>query len=78
MVNTVQFALHNQSSFLWCPAEGAPAPRIIWRKNEIVVQNSTNIRYKLTVDGTKDSYSCEVSSHGNFTKKELAVVIESE
>ena len=78
MVNTVQFARHNQSPFLWCPAEGAPAPRIIWRKNEIVVQNSTSIRYKLAVDGTKDNYSCEVNSHGNLTKKELVVLIESE
>ena len=77
-VITTQFVLHNQSSFLWCPAEGAPAPNIVWRKNEFVVQNSTNVRYKLTVEGNKDSFSCEVNRQGNLTKKELAVSIESE
>ena len=78
-VKTTQFAQLNHSSFLWCPAEGAPAPFIVWRKNGIIVQNSTSIRYKLdTVKENKESFSCEVQNNDQVLKKELALYVESE
>ncbi|KAJ7335967.1 hypothetical protein OS493_013331 [Desmophyllum pertusum] len=78
-VKTTQFLLFNHSSFLWCPAEGAPAPIIFWRKGGIVVQNSTSVRYKLgIVTGNNVTYSCEVKSNDQLKKKELVLFIESE
>ena len=78
-VKTTQFVLFNYTSFLWCPAEGAPAPTIVWRKNGIVVQNSTSVRYNLgIVKENNSTYSCEVKTSDNLTKKELAIFIESE
>ena len=78
-VKTSQSVLFKQLSFLWCPAEGAPAPNIVWRKNGIVVQNSTSVKYNLTLmKETKDNYSCEVTSQGNWTKKNLVLLIERE
>ncbi|KAJ7385562.1 hypothetical protein OS493_015141 [Desmophyllum pertusum] len=78
-VKTTQFVLYNHSSFLWCPAEGAPAPVIFWRKNGIVVQNTTSVRYKLDiVKGNNVTYSCEVKNKDKLTKKEFVLYIESE
>ncbi|KAJ7385569.1 hypothetical protein OS493_015148 [Desmophyllum pertusum] len=78
-VKTTQFVLYNQSSFLWCPAEGAPAPVIFWRKNGTVVQNTTSVRYKLRiVKGNNETYSCEVKNNDQLTKKEFVLYIESE
>ena len=77
-VKTTQYVLQNHSSFLWCPAEGAPAPFIVWRKNGMIVQNSTSIRYKLDVKGTEAAFSCEVKNKDQVTKKELVVYTESE
>ena len=74
-----QFALFNQTSSLWCPAQGAPAPFIVWRKNGIVVQNSTGVKYQLTItEENNDKYSCEVKKENGFDKKEIRLVIESE
>ncbi|KAJ7385570.1 hypothetical protein OS493_015151 [Desmophyllum pertusum] len=76
-VKTTQFVLYNHSSFLWCPAEGAPAPVIFWRKNGIVVQNTTSVRYKLRiVKGNNVTYSCEVKNKDQLTKKEFVLYIE--
>ena len=61
-VAKTQFVLFNQTSSLWCPAQGAPAPFIVWRKNERVVQNSTSVKYQLTItEENNDEYSCEVN-----------------
>ena len=73
-----QFVLFNHSSSLWCPAEGGPAPNIVWRKNGAVIQNSTSVRYRLTIteEGNNTNYSCEVDSHGGLDKKNISVVVE--
>ena len=77
-VQSTQFVLASHSSYLWCPAEGAPAPFIVWRKNGIIVQNSTSIRYKLDiVKGNKETFSCEVKNNNQVTKKELVPYMES-
>ncbi|CAH3158165.1 unnamed protein product, partial [Pocillopora meandrina] len=78
-VAKAQFVLFNQTSSLWCPAQGAPAPFIVWRKNGIMVQNSTSVKYQLTVtEENNDKYSCEVKKENGFDKKEIRLVIESE
>ena len=78
-VAKTQFVLFNQTSSLWCPAQGAPAPFIVWRKNGIVVQNSTGVKYQLTItEENNDNYSCEVKKENGFDKKEIRLVIESE
>ena len=77
---TKQFVLHNKTSFLWCLAEGAPAPIIVWRKNGLVVQNSTSVRYSMEMaKRSNDNYSCEVRKNNEETiKEELVLFIESE
>jgi len=79
-VETKQFVLYNQTSFLWCLAEGAPAPDIVWRKNGLVVQNSTSVRYSIgVVKRSKDNHSCEVrNSEQETMKKKFVLSIESE
>ena len=78
-VAKTQFVLFNQTSSLWCPAQGAPAPFIVWRKNGRVVQNSTSVKYQLTItEENNDEYSCEVNRQDAFDKKEISFVIESE
>ena len=78
-VAETQFVLLNHSSSLWCPAQGAPAPVIVWRKNGTVVQNSTSVQYKLNITGeNNDDYSCEVNKQEVFGKKRIRLVIESE
>ena len=78
-VAKTQFVLFNQTSSLWCPAQGAPAPSIVWRKNGIVVQYSTSVKHQLTItEENNDKYSCEVKKENGFDKKEIRLVIESE
>ena len=77
-VKTTQFALFNHTSYLWCPAKGAPAPTIVWRKKDIVVQNRTSVRYYLgIVTENNSNYSCEVKNNDEVTKKKIALFIES-
>ena len=77
-VAKTQFFLFDHCSSLWCPAEGAPAPYIVWRKNGIVVQNSTSVRYQLYVTEEHNaSYSCEVDRHDGLDKKEISAIVES-
>ena len=59
-VPKTQTVILNRTSNLWCPVEGAPAPYIVWRKNGVVVQNSTSIRYLLVAVEKNVNYSCEV------------------
>ena len=78
-VAKTQFVLFNQTSSLWCPAQGAPAPFIVWRKNGIMVQNSTSIKYQLTItEENNDNYGCEVKKQDDLDKEEMRLVIESE
>ena len=78
-VAKTQFVLFNQTSSLWCPAQGAPAPFIVWRKNGIMVQNSTSVKYKLTItEENNNKYSCEVKTQDGFDKGEIRLVVESE
>nr|XP_058955675.1 leucine-rich repeat-containing G-protein coupled receptor 5-like isoform X5 [Pocillopora verrucosa] len=76
-VAKTQFVLH-QSSSLWCPAEGGPAPRIVWRKNGAVVQNSTSVRLQINVTEEERSttYSCEVDDHGQLKRKNINLIVE--
>ena len=78
-VAKTQFVLFNQTSSLWCPAQGAPAPSIVWRKNGIMLQNSTSVKYQLTItEENNDKYSCEVKTQDSFDKEEIFLVVESE
>ena len=78
-VAETQFVLLNHLSSLWCPAEGGPAPRIVWRKNGAVVQNSTSVRLQINVteEERNTSYSCEVDDHGQLKRKNISLVVES-
>ncbi|KAJ7375249.1 G2F domain [Desmophyllum pertusum] len=77
-VAKTQFALYNHSASLWCPAQGAPAPYIVWRKNGTVVQNSTSVRYQLNITEEKnEKYSCEVDRPDGLDKKEINLIVES-
>ena len=78
-VAKTQFVLLNHLSSLWCPAEGGPAPRIVWRKNDAVVQNSTSVRLQINVteEERNTSYSCEVDDHGLLKRKNISLVVES-
>ena len=78
-VAKTQFVLLNHSSSLWCPAEGGPAPRIVWRKNGAVVQNSTSVRLQINVteEERNTNYSCEVDDHGLLKRKNISLVVES-
>ena len=51
----------------------------MWRKNGDIVQNSTSVRYRLTItDKENDSnYSCEVNAHGRMDQKKISLDIES-
>ena len=74
-----QFILFNHSSSLWCQAQDAPAPFIVWKKNGIVLQNSTSVTYQLTItDENNDKYSCEVNRQDGFDKKYINLVMERE
>ena len=78
-VAQTQFVLFNHSSSLWCPAEGGPAPHIVWRKNGAIIQNSTSVRYRLTIteEENNTNYSCEVDGHGGLDKKNISLIVES-
>ena len=78
-VAETQFVLLNHSSSLWCPAEGGPAPRIVWKKNGVVVQNSTSVRLQINVteEERNTNYSCEVDDHGQLKRKNISLVVES-
>ena len=78
-VAKTQFVLLNHLSSLWCPAKGGPAPRIVWRKNGTVVQNSTSVRLQIyvTEEERNTNYSCEVDDHGQLKRKNISLVVES-
>ena len=77
-VPKTQTVILNRTSNLWCPVEGAPAPYIVWRKNGIVVQNSTSVRYQLVATEENVNYSCEVRRDKEISKREISLNIESE
>ncbi|PFX28691.1 hypothetical protein AWC38_SpisGene6590 [Stylophora pistillata] len=74
-----QFVLLNHSSSLWCPARGGPAPRIVWKRNGVVMQNSTSVRLQINVteEERNTKYSCEVDDHGQLKRKNISLVVES-
>ncbi|KAJ7385622.1 hypothetical protein OS493_015210 [Desmophyllum pertusum] len=77
-VAKTQFVFYNHSASLWCPAQGAPAPYIVWRKNGTEVQNSTSVRYELEITEEKnEKYSCEVHRPDGLDKKEISLIVES-
>ena len=44
-----------------------------------MVQNSTSIKYQLTItEENNDKYSCEVKEQDDLDKEEIRLVIESE
>ena len=52
---------------------------MVWKKNGIVLQNSTSITYQLTItEENNDKYSCEVNRQDGFDKKEIIPVMERE
>ena len=77
MIAETQFVLLNHSSSLWCLAQGGPAPRIVWRKNGAVVQNSTSVRLQINVTEEEriTNYSCEVDDQ--MDRKNISLVVES-
>ncbi|PFX16597.1 Histidinol-phosphate aminotransferase [Stylophora pistillata] len=77
-VAQTQFVLFNHPSSLWCPAEGGPAPHIVWRKNGAVMQNSTGVKFQLnfTEKERNANYSCEVDSNGLLQRKNISLVVE--
>ena len=77
-VSKTQTVFLNKTSNLWYPVEGAPAPYIVWRKNGVVVQNSTSIRYQLVAAEKNVNYSCEVRRDNNVSRSEISLSIESE
>ena len=77
-VPKTQTVFSNRTSDLWCPVEGAPAPYIVWRKNGVVVQNSTSVRYQLVAAEENVNYSCEVRRDKEISKREISLNIESE
>ena len=77
-VPKTQTVFSNRTSDLWCPVEGAPAPYIVWRKNGVVVQNSTSVRYQLVATEKNVNYSCEVRRDNNVSRSEISLSIEGE
>ena len=77
-VPKTQTVILNRTSNLWCPVEGAPAPYIVWRKNGVVVENSTSVRYQLVPEEKNVNYSCEVRRDKEISKREISLNIESE
>ena len=77
-VPKTQIVFLNRTSNLWCPVEGAPAPYIVWRKNGVVVQNSTSIRYQLVAAEKNVNYSCEVRRDNSVSRSEISLSIEGE
>ena len=77
-VPKAQTVFSNRTSGLWCPVEGAPAPYIVWKKNGVVVQNSTSVRYQLVATEKNVNYSCEVRRDYNVSRREISLIIEGE
>ena len=77
-VPKTQTVILNRTSNLWCPVEGAPAPYIVWRKNGVVVENSTSVRYQPVPEEKNVNYSCEVRRDKEISKREISLNIESE
>ena len=77
-VPKTQIVFFNRTSNLWCPVEGAPAPYIVWRKNGVVVENSTSVRYQLVPEEKNVNYSCEVRRDKEISKREISLNFESE
>ena len=77
-VPKTQTVFSNRTSDLWCPVEGAPAPYIVWRKNGVVVQNSTSVRYQLVAAEKNVNYSCEVRRDNNVSRSEISLSFEGE
>ena len=77
-VPKTQTVILNRTFNLWCPVEGAPAPYIVWRKNGVVVQNSTSVRYQLVATEENVNYSCEVRRDDNVSRSEIGLSIEGE
>ena len=77
-VPKTQTVFSNRTSDLWCPVEGAPAPYIVWRKNGVVVQNSTSVRYQLVAAEKNANCSCEVRRDNNVSRREISLSIEGE
>ena len=77
-VPETQTVIFNRTSSLWCPVEGAPAPYIAWRKNGVVVQNSTSVRYQLVATEENVNYSCEVRRDNKVSRSEISLSIEGE
>ena len=77
-VPKTQTVILNRTSSLWCPVEGAPAPYIVWRKNGVVVQNSTSVRYQLVATEENVNYSCELRRDNNVSRSEISLDIEGE
>ena len=77
-VPKTQTVILNRTSHLWCPVEGAPAPYIVWRKNGVVVENSTSVRYQLVDAEENVNYSCEVRRDKELSRSEISLSIESE
>ncbi|XP_066023307.1 cubilin-like isoform X2 [Pocillopora verrucosa] len=75
-VPKTQTVILNRTSNLWCSVEGAPAPYIVWRKNGVVVQNSTSVRYQLVAAEENVNYSCEVRRDNNVSRSEISLNIE--
>ncbi|PFX25323.1 hypothetical protein AWC38_SpisGene10006 [Stylophora pistillata] len=75
-VMKTQFVLLNHVSPLWCPALGGPAPRIVWRRNGVVVQNSTSVRLQINVteEERNTKYSCGVDDY--LKRKIISLVVE--
>ncbi|XP_022809782.1 hemicentin-1-like [Stylophora pistillata] len=67
----------NRTSTLWCPVEGAPAPYVVWKKNGVVVQNSTSVRYQFLVAAENNAnYSCEIRRNEKISRREISLTIE--
>ena len=77
-VPKTQTVILNRTSHLWCPVDGAPAPYIVWRKNGVVVENSTSVRYQLVPEEKNVNYSCEVRRDKEISKREISLNFESE
>ncbi|XP_022807215.1 uncharacterized protein LOC111344265 [Stylophora pistillata] len=68
----------NRTSTLWCPVEGAPAPYVVWKKNGVVVQNSTSVRYQFLVAAENNAnYSCEIRRNEKISRREISLTIET-
>ncbi|CAH3164544.1 unnamed protein product, partial [Pocillopora meandrina] len=76
LLKHTQTVILNRTSNLWCPVEGAPAPYIVWRKNGVVVQNSTSVRYQLVAAEENVNYSCEVRRDNNVSRSEISLNID--